>query len=97
MSCFPPTEQEPLEEFFDALQEDVERATLETCQSSGSTLLGRNLIGFSSCADDQKWTLTSRGWPHMKSPQKLSFAFVGVVAHKMFRCPPHFHVDPKGP
>eukprot|EP00439_Symbiodinium_sp_Y106_P045593 s373_g5.t2 len=39
MSCFPPTEQEPLEEFFDALQEDVERATLETCQSSGSTFV----------------------------------------------------------
>ncbi|CAE6924534.1 unnamed protein product [Symbiodinium sp. CCMP2592] len=31
--------EEPLEEFFDALQEDVERATLETCQSSGSSFV----------------------------------------------------------
>ncbi|CAE7397591.1 unnamed protein product, partial [Symbiodinium necroappetens] len=31
--------EEPLEEFFDALQENVERATLETCQSSGSTFV----------------------------------------------------------
>ncbi|CAE7783522.1 unnamed protein product [Symbiodinium microadriaticum] len=43
--------EEPLEEFFDALQEDVERATLETCQSSGSTLLGRHLFWRAHAAD----------------------------------------------